>query len=452
MTLRTRLMVTSAAAVAVVVVLASAGVYVAARSALRGEVDDALSRRLQTVSRLQLELPAPPGGEPLVDRIRLRLPDEPLGGAEGFIQVVGERGAAEKPSGEDDGLPVEPRTRRVAAGLSDAYFDDMHVGGTHVRVLTAPLEPGLAIQIARPLDEVDRTLRRLAFILVGFSVAGIGVAGALGGIVTQTALQPVRRLTEATEHVTSTGDLTRRIDAARRDELGRLAASFNTMLAALESSLETQRQLIVDASHELRTPLTSLRTNVEVLGRAEELPAGERERLLRDVVLQTEELTTLVADLVELARGNDAQEDVEDVRLDVLVEEAVERARRHAPSVRFAVDVEPSVVRGVPRRLARAIGNLLDNAAKWSPPDGVVEVQSRAGTVIVRDHGAGIADADLPHIFDRFYRSPAARSLPGSGLGLAIVRDVAEAHGGTVTAERPDGGGALFRLDLSPTS
>jgi two-component system sensor histidine kinase MprB len=266
------------------------------------------------------------------------------------------------------------------------------------------------------------------------------------------------RLTATAEQVTETGDLRHRIATdpagAADDEPARLAAAFNAMLAALAGSRDAQRQLVADASHELRTPLTAIRANVELLGHAPDLPRPEREAMLASARSQLEDLTVLVGDLVDLARPDGAggacgDDEPEDIRLDQLVLAAVERARRHAPpGTAFTVAVEPTIVRGTRARLARAVGNMLDNAVKWSPPGGAVEVETHEGTVIVRDHGPGIADADLPHVFDRFYRAPAARGLPGSGLGLAIVRHVADAHGGTVRAERADGGGTLVRLAL----
>jgi two-component system sensor histidine kinase MprB len=222
------------------------------------------------------------------------------------------------------------------------------------------------------------------------------------------------------------------------------------MLEALSEAERSQRQLVADASHELRTPLTSLRTNIEVLSSGM-LPPDDHERLLRDLVAQLDELTVLVSDLVDLARGDEPEAGVEDVRLDALVADAVERARRHAADKKFFTELEPCLVEGVPGRLDRAITNLLDNAAKWSPAGGQIEVRVRGGEVSVRDHGPGIAEADLPYVFDRFYRAPAARGLPGSGLGLAIVRQVAESHGGTVLAERANGGGARMSLKL-PTA
>ncbi len=206
---------------------------------------------------------------------------------------------------------------------------------------------------------------------------------------------------------------------------------------------------MVDASHELRTPLTSLRTNIEVLASDRTLPPGERERLLIDVVDQLGEMTTLISELIELARGEQHPKETEDVRLDLVAADAVERTRRNRPGLKFKTELNESLVHGVPRTIERAVANLLDNAAKWSPPGGVVEVTVRDGEVTVRDHGPGIEDEDLPYVFDRFYRASSARGLPGSGLGLAIVRQVAEAHGGQVVAERADGGGTIMRLRLN---
>jgi two-component system sensor histidine kinase MprB len=224
------------------------------------------------------------------------------------------------------------------------------------------------------------------------------------------------------------------------------------MLGALEHSVGAQRQLVADASHELRTPLTSLRTNIEVLARGDGPRGNRRKQLLQDLTEQLEEMSALVNDLVELARENGQQPDPEELRLDLLVADVVERAKRRAPQVRIATVLDEVTVLGVPNALERAVGNLLDNAVKWSPPGGEIDVTVRAGEVSVRDHGTGIAEADLPLVFDRFYRAPAARGMPGSGLGLAIVKQVAEQHGGSVSAEAAEGGGALLRLTLASGS
>jgi two-component system sensor histidine kinase MprB len=323
------------------------------------------------------------------------------------------------------------------------------VDGVHVRFFTTRAPNGTAIQLARPMTEVDTALSRLRLGLGLLALGGIALAAFLSRFATRHAVRPVTELTETAEHVARTRDLSRRIEAGGDDELARLAASFNTMLEALDESQRAQRQLVADASHELRTPLTSLRTNLEVLGSRRDLPAADRERLRRDLVAQLEELGELVGDLVELARdGEIAGDPPEPLRLDELVTVAAERAQRHAPQVSFDVAVEPCVVTGERTRLDRAVANLLDNAAKWSPPAGTVEVRLRDGELTVRDHGPGIAPEDLPHVFDRFYRATAARGRAGSGLGLAIVRHVAELHAGNVRAEAAPGGGALLRLAL----
>jgi two-component system sensor histidine kinase MprB len=279
------------------------------------------------------------------------------------------------------------------------------------------------------------------------------LAAALGLLVSRTALIPVRRLTGAAERVARTQDLGHRIEAGEEDELGRLAQSFNTMLAALEHSRLAQRQLVSDASHELRTPLTSAQANLDALAIGEELPARERGRVLAAARAQLRELTVLVGDLVDLSKTEVDEIEVEDVRLDLAAAGAIERARLHAPRCRFVLDAQPCLVRAAPARLERAIANLLDNACQWNAPapeGGPVEVRVRAGVLEVRDHGPGIAVGDLPRVFDRFYRSPVARGRPGSGLGLAIVRQMAEIHGGAVHAANDPDGGARLTLELPP--
>jgi two-component system sensor histidine kinase MprB len=440
--LRARLTLAAALAVAVAVAVASVVAYVAVRSELRGEVDEALAERAQAIGAISI------GVAPFHEnQFFLRIPGPQLGGPGGYIQVVGPEGTIRAP-GDDLELPVDDRTREALARGGEPFYSDAEVAGTHVRILNTPARDGYVVQIARPLTEVDDSLDRLRTILIFIALGGIGLAAALGFLVARTTLAPVRRLTEATEEVTATRDLSRRMADEGADELGRLAASFNTMLAALEDSARSQRRFVADASHELRTPLTSLRTNIDVLARADALPPEEREQLLADVAEQLAEMSELVAELVALDRAEETPADLEDVRLDLLTAEAIERARRNSNGVTFTPDLDESTVRGVPGSIERAVGNLLDNAAKWSPRDGDVEVSVRDGEIVVRDHGPGIDESDLPYVFDRFYRAPSARGLPGSGLGLAIVRQVAEAHGGSVVVERPEGGGTLVRMRL----
>ena len=440
---RARIAIAAAVAVALAVIIASAVVYVVANGQLRAPVDEALERRAAEINVQGLAVFEGPDGKAF-----LRLRPE-FGPAPGYVQVVAVNGTVVAPPLQTVRLPVDDDALRIASAGREFSWTEATVNGEHLRILTVPYVPGSAVQIARPLTEADQSLHRLGLLLLLIAATGVAVAAVLGLVVARTALAPVRRLTHTAEKVTETGDLSERIEVTGRDELSRLASSFNSMLAAVEDSTRAQRQLVADASHELRTPLTSLRTNIEVLASDRALPSEDRGRLLSDVVEQLQEMTTLISELIELARAEQLTEEPEQLRLDLVAAEAVDRARRNHPEITFTSELEESVVQGVPSTLERAIGNLLDNAAKWSAPGARVELEVRDGTVRVRDHGPGIADEDLPYVFDRFYRARAARGMPGSGLGLAIVRQVAEAHGGEVVAERADGGGTQMTLRLN---
>jgi two-component system sensor histidine kinase MprB len=380
--------------------------------------------------------------------LRIALPTKTLGGATGYAQLVQPNGEVLGSGSPGSGLPVTAATHAVAAGRRASFISDATVAGTHVRVLTERAPLGGVWQVALPLTDVDSTLSRLELVLAIVSIGGIALAAALGLLVSRAALVPVRRLTGAAERVARTQDLGHRIPAGEEDELGRLAASFNTMLAALERSRLAQRQLVSDASHELRTPLTSVRANLDALALGAQLPEEDRARAVAAARAQLSELTVLVGDLVDLSNTEIDAVEVEDVRLDLAAAGAVERARLHAPGCIFTVDAAPCLVRAAPARLDRAIANLLDNAVKWGTHGGPVEVRVCDGRVDVRDHGPGIAVEDLARVFDRFYRAPAARGLPGSGLGLAIVRQVAETHRGRVRAVNDPDGGARLTLEL----
>ena len=354
-------------------------------------------------------------------------------------------------------LPPTPEVEAMAKGAGpQALFSDQTLGREHYRVMTLQVAfkgGGIgALQIARPLSDVERALADLRLILALVTAGGVAVALAIGTVVARATIRPVTRLTAAAEHVAATQDLAATIEVDSDDELGRLAQAFNSMLTALRLSREQQAQLVSDAGHELRTPLTSLRTNIELLMRAREMPEPDRAELLSDVGEQLEELTALVGDIVETARADEtAGVEPTETRLDAVVETALERARRRAPSLRFEVSLTPGSVRAQPALLGRAVLNVLDNAAKWSPPGGTVEVRLTRGATWVleiRDHGPGIDEADLPRVFERFYRAPTARSMPGSGLGLAIVRNVVGDHGGSVEAARAPGGGTIVRITL----
>jgi len=448
---RRRLTLACAAAVALAVVLATGLTYWFVRDTLRDQIDASLREARPRIERLSAPAPGVQVDRMAAAPARLQS-SSPLDGPVLFMQLVARGGRVEVPPGEQP-FELMPAAvlQAVAAGEREPFFADVEREGRNLRVYTTRTAGGGALQVARPLDEIDATLGTLRLGLGVIVLLGVAAALALARLATRTAVKPVAELTEAAEHVARTRDLTRRIEREGDDELSRLAGAFNTMLEALAESQRAQRRLVADASHELRTPLTSLRTNLEVLGRGG-LPADDHERLRNDVIAQLEELTLLVSDLVELAREEEPATETEALRLDELVAAAVDRAARHAPGVRFSADLEPCVVDGARSRLDRAVANLLDNAAKHGAPGGTVEVTLRDGELTVRDHGPGIADEDLPFVFDRFYRAPAARGRPGSGLGLAIVRQAAEAHGGSVRAARAPGGGAVLRMALSPSS
>jgi two-component system sensor histidine kinase MprB len=444
--LRRRMAVTTAVAVGVAVLLAAAVAYGVVRGELRGLVDDQLMEQAQLVQRFEGRLPRERlGGRPPRGGFGdMPAPPERRGGTAGYIQFVPASGDESIRLGAGDALPVDDEARAVAAGRAGEFLADEEVDGDHVRVLTVPLEGGGAIQFARSLESTDSVLAQLRWVLLALVAGGIALAALLGRLAATHLVAPVTRVTEAARHIAKTEDLGRRIEVTSQDEVGELATRFNAMLDTLEGSIAAQRQLVADASHELRTPVTSLRTNIEVLAESELAPT-DRARLIADVQAQAEELSALVADLIELARGDEVAPAAEDVRLDALVSEAIDRARRHAPGVEFSAALEPAVVEGMPDRLARAVNNLLDNAARHGTR---VDVSVGPAGVTVRDDGAGIPEQDLPHIFDRFYRGADTRGRPGTGLGLAIVKQVAEQHGGSVAAQNRPDGGAEFSLHL----
>jgi two-component system, OmpR family, sensor histidine kinase MprB len=441
-------------AVAGVVVAVAIAVYVADRSELRGQIDRSLAdvaHPFETTRRGPQD--GGPGGGPGAGDNERSGPqgDRPsgpppaaFGGASGYVQFIDPNGRARRPSNETRALPVNRRALEVARAGRGRFFEDATVAKVHLRVLTTTDADGGAVQVARPLTEVDHVLSRLRFILAAVGLAGIALAAAVGALVARAALAPVARFTRRTEALTADPDPSHRLEIKGRDELARLAQSFNATLDALERSVRAQRSLVADASHELRTPIASLRANIQVLRDAERLPERERENLRADIVEELDSLTALVGDVVELARGGELRVAVDDVALDKIIWTAVARARRRSPDVAFRAELEPTLVRGSPEQIDRAVVNLLDNAVKWSPPDGEIQVTLRDGVLYVRDHGPGFDAKDLSHVFDRFYRADKARGLVGSGLGLAIVRQTAEAHGGYVRAANdPDGGGKL---------
>jgi two-component system sensor histidine kinase MprB len=433
MTLRTRVTLAAGVAVLLAVMAVSIVMYIVVRGNLYEQVDDSLSHRDRPLTQQGLahDTSTVPRHLPLVEDV--------------FMQVV-DRDGETVTIFDNRPLPITPEVLAVARGEREEIFFDADVNGTSVRVYATSAGEGTALQVGRSLTEVEKALRQLVLTLTAISLAAVGLAAVIGRLVAAAAVAPVHRVAGAADTVAQTGELSHHIPVPSGDDLGRLAASFNSMLDALSESLTQQRQLVADASHELRTPLATVRTNVEVLARADELPPEDRAILIRETVAQIGELTRLVGDLVELARGDGQEEPPTVFDLDDLTRRAVDAAGRNHPSIVFRVDGVPSLIRGAPGRVSRAVSNLIDNAAKWNPPGAAVEIAVREGTVTVRDHGPGLDPADLPHVFDRFYRSPRARTMPGSGLGLAIVKQVADSHGGTVTAATAPSGGALFVL------
>jgi two-component system, OmpR family, sensor histidine kinase MprB len=426
MSLSGRLTLVAAGVVAVVVVLASTATYFLMRHQLYSQVDAQLQQHAR----------------------------DPRAVFPNFSPYSGDYVAIVQPDAtwNPHNIPIDQAILGVALRTAHGFFRNVHVlteAGTPVtlRERVEP-QPGGAVVVTRNVDYIARDLDRLRLVLILVSLGGIAVAAVAARLLASTTLAPVRRLTAAAERIAETGEPSERVPEGGSGELARLGASFNTMLGALEESLETQRRFVADASHELRTPLTSLQTNIDVLRGDIQLEPDQRRRLLDDLHRESQEMRALIGGLLELARSG-AQAERQSFQLDEIVEDALERARSRFPGVSWeAGRLEPTLVDGYRDPMERAVWNLLENAGKWSGDGGAVEVSLAGGELRVRDHGPGFAEEDRPLVFDRFYRSAAARAMPGAGLGLAIVREVAEAHGGTVAAENARGGGALVRLTL----
>jgi len=452
--LRRRLSIIAAASVAIAVVIVALVAYLLVREQLRTQVDGAL----------QAQAGAAQNGDQHALMQNVPGLSASRGGSAQYVQVVLASGKAIPQLGGLQ-LPVTTATVAIANGHMRSRLSDVRIGDGHLREITfpvtlAPQMPGgapiqAAIELARPLNGVDGILANLRLVLALVALAGVALAAVLGRLAARRVISPLSEVAQAAQHIGETDDLSGRLRVHADDEVGQLATRFNAMLdrlegsrAELDESMRAQRRLVADASHELRTPVTSLRTNIEVLLEGGELEPEDRRRLLSDVVEQSEELTALVTDLIELARGDEPGFASEDVRVDRVAAESVARSRRNAPGIVIAADLAPMTLDGVPARLERAINNLLDNAARHSPAGGTVEITVDADGVCVRDHGPGVAEQDLPYVFDRFFRGTHARGRQGSGLGLAIVRQVTEQHGGTATAANAPDGGAIFTLHL----
>ncbi|MBW8803131.1 MAG: HAMP domain-containing histidine kinase [Catenulisporales bacterium] len=446
--LRTRITALVMVAVGASVALASIAALVTVRNQILSQMDSSLYQKAQRATNDII------GHQPFTPL------DETV-----FIEFQGDGEVIKSNLSGQGTIEVTNADLQVAQHTRDEHYSTIMINGIRFRALTlpvtttsTPLQPTnerSAVLLAQSMADTQQTLGRLSLVSILVGIAGIAVAGSAGITVGRAGLRPVDRLTEATEYVARTGDL-RPIEVQGTDELARLATSFNSMLTALARSQDHQRRLIADAGHELRTPLTSMRTNIDLLAqifgpgaeKTSKISDADRAELIADVRAQMEELSVLVGDLVELSRDAQPPTASEPVSLGDVVRQAVDRVRRRAPYLTFDVQVEPWFLEGDPATLERAVTNLLDNAAKWSPEEGTVTVRLADGLLQVSDEGPGIADADLPHVFERFYRSTEARTMPGSGLGLAIVRQSAENHGGRVAAARAPGGGALLGLWL----
>nr|WP_225957879.1 HAMP domain-containing sensor histidine kinase [Amycolatopsis lexingtonensis] len=446
--MRGRVTLLAAACVAGAVALVSIGAYMVVRSNLYQQLDDSLMARAQAAAdspQVQTELRQVPGA--FLASADLQIGQLSAAPDVAHAVMTYPLSSSAPPFGQDE----------LAVANGDSPQSMRTDFRTDSRVVALPTGHGEAIVLAQSMGPTKRTLNELALVLFLIGGAGILVAAAAGTAVARTGLRPVERLTSAAERVAKTGDL-RPIPVSGDDELARLTTSFNTMLGTVADSQERQRQLVADAGHELRTPLTSLRTNLELLLAASKpgappLPDADRIDIVADISGQLDELTQLIGDLVELARQDEPRERFERVELLDVVERALDRARRRAGEINFDVSLQPWVLTGDNSSIERAVLNLLDNAVKFSPPESTVWVRLYPlgdGTAVVEvaDAGPGIAEEDLPKVFDRFYRSSEARTLPGSGLGLAIVKHAAERHGGAVYASQAPEGGALMTIRL----
>ena len=436
MSLRRR--ITAAVALAVATVAVTLGVtgYLTTRSHLIGEVQHQLQGRVFLLLRSNANRPAVPA-------------PPALGGAPGYFQFVYPNGRVRVPEGGSAQLPADAHVLRIAKQGRGSFFTTARIHGVHVEVYTVgDADAHYAIEVALPLTEIDSDVHELAVtfgLLVG---GGVLLAGLLGAGIARTALAPIHRFTKQTQAVTDALDRPRRLEEKGAEELRRLAMSFNRTLDALERSIQAQRHLILDASHELRTPMAALRSDIQIFLEADRLPDEERRGLQQAIVAELDELTQLVANVVELARGSSSSDHTEPIELDDIVKEAVARAQRRAPDLAFSLELEPTEIVNSPDRVSRAVINVIDNARKWSPPGGRIEVDLHDGVLNVRDHGPGFKKEDIPSVFDRFYRADDARRLPGSGLGLAIVKQAAEAHGGYAAASNAPDGGAVLQVSF----
>jgi len=469
MSLRTKLTITVAAIVAVAVFGGAYAAHVSAGNALRDETDKFLAQRAA-------EFVARPPGDGFSNAPASAAPSAGTSGTtvttvpapsphehddddgpgryfdyDAVQQRVSTGGSVTQFASTQPKLPVDQRDRQIATSGQGSRYRSVTVKGVEYRMVTQGLGSGNgAVQIARRVQETDDVLDVLRNRLLVIALVGVGVAALVAWFVGRSITKPIRKLTQTAEHIAQTQDLTTPIPVQRDDEVGRLAASFNTMLVALDTSRQQQQRLIQDASHELRTPLTAVRTNIEFLAHATTLPADDRAQLLEETRLELDELTNLVTEMVDLATDVRSEEPVEAVDLgDVAGEVAQRYRRRTGRDITLDID-DAGSVQGRRSMLDRAVSNLVDNALKFSPGGEPVAVSVRGARIEVADRGSGVEGDDRTRVFDRFYRATSARTLPGSGLGLSIVAQIAELHGGQASLEPRDGGGTVAVIDLTP--
>lgn len=440
-----RVVLLTTIAVGLSVALVAIGAYVTTRAQMQQSLDDSLMDRAEAAA----------GSDTLLKLTVNQAPSWAIGAADVRIAFLDFSGGVAVVDNGDHTIKLGQQELDVARGDSESSLRTVLIGDERYRIVAVPTQQsGIALIMAQSLERQDRILARLGWVTLAFSVLGVLGAALAGWGVASNGLRPVRRLTADVESIARTEDFTP-LPVEGDDEVARLSVAFNHLLTSLDASRTRQRQLVADAGHELRTPLTALRTNIELLTMAEAdpssagaLPPQARAELLADVRAQIEELTTLIGDLTALARDEPTRVQIEPVDLAEVVDHAVERVRRRAPGLTFEVFTRPWWVEGEAFEMERAVTNLLDNAAKWSPSEGQVTVRLSDGVLTVDDQGPGIAEADRTRIFDRFWRSPDARTMPGSGLGLSIVRQVADRHSGSVEATENASGGARLVLRL----
>jgi two-component system sensor histidine kinase MprB len=410
---------------------------------LRRETDRFLVERAQ-----RFQAPGVPRGGFTVPPLVIQRGRPPLVNFDAPTQLIDANGHVVTQLPGQPRLPVNAADRALARKPGPSRLSDTHVDGQHYRVITASLPGGGAVQIARSMRETDDVLAVLQNRLIIISLLGTLLAGLVAFMLARRTMKPIRHLTDAAERVAATQDLNTPIPVRGEDEVGRLASSFNSMLAALGTSREQQKRLVADASHELRSPLTAIRTNIEFLQRAQSLDQDQRQALLAETRLELDELTTLFSELVELATDARSDEPVATVDLAEVAVDVTARYRRRTGRTITLSMTDPATIEGRRTMIERALSNLIDNACKFSDPSTAVDVNVRGGALEVADRGPGVPPEERARVFDRFYRTIAARSHPGSGLGLSIVRQIADVHGGVVSLLPRPGGGTIARLDL----